>query len=65
MCFLLQLNKILKEFYYDMNIITLAIRVIKCYKIQKQSFSCYKEEFKIDDLDNLKSIHIKKYIEYL
>lgn len=64
--FLLLLDDMLKEFRYDMKIRNLTPRTIKTsYNSTAKFFKYCKEEFRIEDLDDLKSIHIKSYVEYL
>lgn len=60
------LKDILEEFKYDMKIRNLTSRTIKtAYNSTGKFFKYCSEEFKIEELDELKSIHIKSYIDYL
>ena len=63
---LLELNDVLKEFLFDCEVKNYSIRTIKGYKNNNALFHNYlRQELKIEMLEEVEGIHIKKYIKFL
>ncbi|RXM70329.1 tyrosine-type recombinase/integrase [Clostridium tetani] len=62
----MKLNDILKEFVFDCEVKNYSKRTIKSYRNNNLLFFNYlKQEFKINELEEVKPIHVKKYFKFL
>ncbi|WP_315114493.1 tyrosine-type recombinase/integrase [uncultured Clostridium sp.] len=62
----MELNSIIKEFCFECEVRNYSPKTIKVYKNNLDLFSTYlKNEFNISDLEEIKTIHIKKYFKFL
>lgn len=62
----MQLDDILKEFVFDCEVKNFSKRTLKSYRNNNALFHTYlNQEFKIVELEQVKSIHIKKYFKFL
>ncbi|MBZ9623889.1 tyrosine-type recombinase/integrase [Clostridium sp. FP2] len=63
---MLELNDVLKEFLFDCEVKNFSKRTIQSYRNCNALFHNYlKQEFKIEKLEEVKGIHIKKYFKFL
>ncbi|NMM61194.1 tyrosine-type recombinase/integrase [Clostridium sp. P21] len=62
----MQLNDILKEFIFDCEVKNFSKRTLKSYRNNNALFHNYlRQEFKITNLEEIKTIHIKRYFKFL
>lgn len=62
----MQLDDILKEFVFDCEVKNFSKRTLKSYRNSNALFHNYlNHEFKITKLEQIKSIHIKRYFKFL
>ncbi|MCM1992535.1 tyrosine-type recombinase/integrase [Oceanirhabdus seepicola] len=62
----MELNDILTEFLYECEVRNYSIRTIKTYRNNNALFHTYlSKEFNVLEVEEIKTIHIKKYFKYL